>query len=159
MEPGTGIKDVLAGVVVEKNGAFGIATEEALLVGLIHELGAGDGDGFVLFAGARVQEKGRVGGVERGFGIGWLDKHGFVVLVGGEDVGEHFFGRSIGSASGEFGEGFGGGEAAALAASEVIAGKEGAAGTGERVHDFAHGGIDGEFGGSHEGRLARFTCI
>jgi len=54
VEPGTGIEDVLAGVVVEENGAIGVAAEETLLVGLIHEFGAGDGDSFVFFAGAGI---------------------------------------------------------------------------------------------------------
>jgi len=93
-------------------------------------------------------------GIECGLGFGGFDEHGLVVLVGGEDVGEHFIGRSFGGARGELGECFGGGEAAALAAAEVVAGKEGAAGTREGFHDFAHGGIDGEFGGVHGWRIA-----
>ena len=73
--------------------------------------------------------------------------------MGGEDVGEHFLGWGIGGAGGELGEGFGGGEAAALASAEVVAGKEGAAGTREGVHDFSHGGIDAELGGIHGGNI------
>ena len=60
------------------------------------------------------------------------------MFLGGEQVLEDFLWLEI-RALAEIGEGFGGGEGAALATAEMIAGEERAAGAGEHFGDAAHG--------------------
>jgi CDP-diacylglycerol--serine O-phosphatidyltransferase len=149
-EPCDLVEHVRAAVVIKQDRRVRIAGEELLLEFLGEEPRSGNDDGFVLLPGAEVHER-QFGDARRGGG--GFHEQGAIMLVAGEKVGENLVGVEI-AALAEFGEGFGVGEGAALAAAEVVRGEKRAFGPGKGLHDGPHRGVGGDFGNFHTASLA-----
>lgn len=146
-EVGDGVEDAGAGVVVEdEGGGFVPGGEDGADEILGEEGGAGDGDGFVFFAGADVEDLQVWVGAAKGVEVDGGDLEGGVGLVAVLEELDDLIDREVFVAGADLGEGFGGVEAAALATADVVGGEEGALGTGAGLEDLGHGHVAMERG-------------
>ena len=146
-EVGDGVEDAGAGVVVEdEGGGFVPGGEDGADEILGEEGGAGDGDGFVFFAGADVEDLQVWVGAAKGVEVDGGDLEGGVGLVAVLEELDDLIDRKVFVAGADLGEGFGGVEATALATADVVGGEEGALGTGAGLEDLGHGHVAMERG-------------
>jgi hypothetical protein len=104
-------------------------------------------DGVVLLTGADIEHMEVGMGAAEGVELDRGDLEGGVGLMAVlEELDDLVHGEVV-IAGADLGEGFGGAEAAALAAADVVGGEEGALGAGAGLEDLGHGHVSPEDGG------------
>lgn len=143
-EIGGGIDAPLAFVIDEDDGGVFVPMAEHLLHHLLREVeGAFDACGLVLFGHADIDHLPffAVFGLPLLLEFLGADLDLEICLVARKDVADDFLDGEVSIADADFGEGFGGLEAAARATSYVVAPEKRAAGTGKGRFQVAHGDL------------------
>jgi len=141
-EVGGCVKGAVAGVVIEDEVAVaGPGGDDLLGEFLGEQEGARELDRLELLARAEVEQCGRGGGGELGGEGGRGELPEVILALGVKDVIDRLLHGDVIVAFAHLGEGLFWAVGAGLAATDVVAGEERAAGGGEGLQDFAHGEI------------------